>query len=114
MAHFVHERVDQQQAAAADALEICRIGRIGQAGRIEAGAFVADRIANAFARFASGDVNPPLLIGRLLPALGQQLVLHPFVGFAQFGTGFEVAMLDRVGQRFAEGHADPRLLRLVE
>jgi hypothetical protein len=40
--HLVHERANQQHAAAAGFLDVHGVGRVGQLARVEAGAFVAD------------------------------------------------------------------------
>lgn len=43
VADFVHEGADEKHSAAADVFDVVWIGRIGEFGWVEAGAFVADR-----------------------------------------------------------------------
>ena len=103
---LVHERADEQEAAAVDALERVEIRRVGQIGRGEPGALVAHDVGRRLARALREDVHASRRVRRLRPAARDELVVGLAVALAQRGRDLEVAVHDGVRERLAQRDAD--------
>ena len=107
---LVHERADQEQAAAADATQVAGLDRLVEPRRVEAGALIADDERRGAAVEVDHDADLARCVG-LEPALRLgRLVEEGFVVLAELGADLEVAVVEGIGQRLLEGdaHADLR------
>src|SRR5262249_8030823 len=97
--HFIHESSYQKQTAAADVVEMGRVGRVGELGSIEAGSLIADAKEGSLVGKSSVNVEPSLAIRELLAALDEkELVSHAVIDGAQVRAELQVAVLDRVDE----------------
>src|SRR5262249_26243113 len=96
---LVHESADQEQAAAADPVEVARVGRVGQLRRVEAGALVADDVDRLGRRLTRRDVDAPRQVRLLAAALLQQRLEPLLVLLLDLRRHLQVAVLHGVEQR---------------
>ncbi|MFO0846697.1 MAG: hypothetical protein U0797_30735 [Gemmataceae bacterium] len=101
----VHERLDQQQAAAGDLAQVRRVGRVGQQVRVEARPLVADHERQLVAGEPRRDEHPAVAVRLDRPPLHAEPVILLLVLLAQLRTQLQVAVQDGVGQRLVQGHA---------
>src|SRR5262245_44288534 len=85
----VHHRADQQQATAADAAEVLRVGWVRERSGVKAGALVADGERCLGARDAHVERNAALSVGRLLASLLPELLVDSLVVLSQFRIELE-------------------------
>ncbi len=111
--HPVHERPNQQQSAAADAVQVARIGRIRQLRRIKAGSLIADHVHRLGRRLARRHINAPRHIRLLAATLLQQRLEAALILLLQVRRHLQIAVLHRVEQRFLQGNAHPNAADLV-
>src|SRR5437867_2885822 len=78
---FVHEGSDEQETTAAHPHDVGRIGRVRQAGGIEAGPLVANHVAGLFVRLTGRDVNGSVPVGGFTASLLDESVIAVIVPF---------------------------------
>ena len=114
MLDFVHEGANEEEPTSGAPVEIREVGRIGEAGRIESPAFVADHIGRFALGFARAHVHAaPGIPVIARPLFGETRELG-LVFLEQRGRQLQIAVVDGVHQGFAQRHADPHPLGAIE
>ncbi len=105
--NFIHECLDQRQAAVAVLREVGRIGRVRERAPVKSFTVILDDVGRLLPRHVGPYVNSAAFKGRLALTLLEQGVIGRGVSIKQARIQFEIPMVDGVVHGLFQRNTDP-------